>query len=69
MNSSREYSETFTNSAEFGIISQREFFDKDISNEENIDGYYIVKNDDFVYKTAHLEHSHLLSPIKRRKIG
>ena len=30
--------EVFTNSAEYGIISQRDFFDKDIANSENIDG-------------------------------
>ena len=29
--------EVFTNSAEFGIMSQRDFFDKDIANAENID--------------------------------
>lgn len=29
--------EVFTNSAEYGIISQRDFFDKDIANTENID--------------------------------
>ena len=34
--------EVFTNSAEFGIISQRDFFDKDIANAENIDGYYAL---------------------------
>jgi len=67
-NSSREYSETFTNSAEFGIISQREFFDKDISNEENIDGYYIVKNDDFVYNPR-ISTFAPVGPIKRNKLG
>lgn len=41
--------ETFTNSAEHGIISQRDFFDHDISKAEKINGYYIVENDDFVY--------------------
>lgn len=40
--------EVFTNSAEFGIISQRDFFEKDIANAENIDGYYVVESDDFV---------------------
>jgi len=41
--------EVFTNSAEFGIISQRDYFEKDIANNENIDGYYVVEPDDFVY--------------------
>ena len=38
-----------TNSAENGLIRQREFFEKDIANEKNIDGYYIVEREDFVY--------------------
>lgn len=41
--------ETFTNSAEHGIISQREFFDHDVSRAEKINGYYLVKPQDFVY--------------------
>lgn len=48
-NGQLSYSETFTNSAEFGIISQRDFFDHDISNSENIGGYYVVRDNDFVY--------------------
>ena len=38
-NTQNLYSETFTNSAEFGVISQRDFFDHDISNANNIGGY------------------------------
>nr|WP_319472772.1 hypothetical protein [uncultured Sphaerochaeta sp.] len=54
----------------YGIISQREFFDKDISNEENIDGYYIVKNDDFVYNPRISTFARLLRPdLKRNKLG
>jgi type I restriction enzyme S subunit len=67
-NTGRPYSETLTNSAEFGIISQREFFDKDISNEENIDGYYIVRNDDFVYNPR-ISTFAPVGPIKRNKLG
>jgi len=48
-NSARVYSETFTNSAEFGVISQRDYFEKNISNSSNIDGYYVVKPEAFVY--------------------
>lgn len=43
------YCETLTNSAEFGIISQRDYFDKDISNSNNISGYYVVQPNNFVY--------------------
>lgn len=38
-----------TNSATQGIISQRDYFDKQIANDENTDGYYIVENGYFVY--------------------
>ena len=37
------------NSAKNGLIPQRDFFDKDIANSENTTGYYIIKNNDFVY--------------------
>lgn len=38
-----------SNSAKNGLISQRDFFDKDVANKENINGYYIIKTGDFVY--------------------
>ena len=38
-----------TNSAEFGLISQRDFFDKDIAVEGKTDNYTIIKTNDFVY--------------------
>lgn len=60
--------ETFTNSAEFGIISQRDFFDHDISNDENIDGYFIVENDDFVYNPR-ISTIAPVGPINRNKLG
>ena len=48
-NKNTAFTETLTNSAKYGIISQRDFFDKDISNEKNLSGYYVVRPDDFVY--------------------
>ena len=38
-----------TNSAEYGLIPQREFFDKGIAVEGNTDKYYIIEQGDFVY--------------------
>ena len=60
--------ETFTNSAEFGIISQRDFFDHDISNAENIGGYYVVKNEDFVYNPR-ISVTAPVGPVNRNKLG
>lgn len=37
-NTEMEFIEIFTNSAEFGIISQRDFFDHDIAKQDKIDG-------------------------------
>ena len=38
-----------TNSAEFGLIPQRDFFDKSIAVDGNTDGYYVIRTEDFVY--------------------
>ena len=38
-----------TNSAEYGLIPQRDFFDKDIAIKENTSNYTIIQNGDFVY--------------------
>ena len=37
------------NSAKRGLIPQREYFDKDIANSDNTNGYYIIEENDFVY--------------------
>lgn len=60
--------ETFTNSAESGIISQRDFFDHDISNSENIGGYYVVRDQDFVYNPR-ISTSAPVGPVNRNKLG
>lgn len=67
-NKNNIYSETLTNSAEFGIINQRDFFDKDISNEKNLGGYYVVRPDDFVYNPR-ISNLAPVGPIKRNKLG
>jgi len=67
-NIATQYVETFTNSAEFGIISQRDFFDYDVSNADNIDSYYIVEQDSFVYNPR-ISTSAPVGPINRNKLG
>lgn len=62
------YTETFTNSAEFGIISQRDFFDHDVSNVANLHGYYVVKNEDFVYNPR-ISTFAPVGPINRNKLS
>lgn len=67
-NTSRAHRETFTNSAEFGIISQRDYFDHDISNVENLGNYYMVRDDDFVYNPR-ISTTAPVGPINRNKLG
>ena len=38
-----------SNSAKNGLVSQKDYFDKDIANQDNINGYYVINNGDFVY--------------------
>ena len=63
-----QYIETFTNSAEFGIISQRDFFDHDIAMMSSLGGYYIVRSEDFVYNPR-ISTSAPVGPINRNKLG
>ena len=67
-NAGLQYMETFTNSAEFGIISQRDFFDHDIAKMSSLGGYYIVRNEDFVYNPR-ISASAPVGPINRNKLG
>ena len=67
-NAGLQYIETFTNSAEFGIISQRDFFDHDISKIGSLDGYYVVHNEDFVYNPR-ISVTAPVGPINRNKLG
>lgn len=38
-----------TNSAEYGVVDQRDYFDKDIATQGNLENYYVVEKDDYVY--------------------
>ena len=67
-NAELQYIETFTNSAEFGIISQRDFFDHDIAKMSSLGGYYIVRNEDFVYNPR-ISTSAPVGPTNRNKLG
>ena len=48
-NTDGQISNVICNSAKQGLIPQREYFDKDIANSDNTDGYYIIETNDFVY--------------------
>ena len=50
-NSDGMISNVICNSAKQGLIPQREYFDKDIANSDNTNGYYIIESNDFVYNS------------------
>ena len=48
-NSNEEIKNVITNSAEYGLIPQRDFFDKDIAVDGNTSNYDVIEHGDFVY--------------------
>lgn len=62
-NSNNTFENVLTNSAEFGIIPQRDFFDKDIANLKSLNGYYVVQPNDFVYNPR-ISNKAPVGPIK-----
>ncbi len=48
-NTDERITRVLTNSAERGLLNQREYFDKDIATKGSLNRYYIVENGDFVY--------------------
>ena len=48
-NSDGQITNVICNSAKLGLIPQREYFDKDIANSDNTNGYYIIQQNNFVY--------------------
>ena len=67
-NKNNIYNEPLTNSAEMGIISQKDYFDREVVNEENLDGYYVVRDDDFVYNPR-VSVTAPVGPINRNRLG
>ena len=67
-NCDKEFTKTFTNSAEFGVVNQNEYFDRTISNSENIGGYYVVENNDYIYNPR-VSTLAPVGPINRNKLG
>ena len=61
-------SETFTNSAEQGVIGQLDYFDHDITNDANISGYYVVQPDNFVYNPR-ISVTAPCGPINRNRLN
>lgn len=59
--------DVLTNSATQGIVSQRDYFDKDIAVQGNLENYYVVDIDDFIYNPR-ISNSAPVGPLKRNKL-
>tara|TARA_R100000935_G_scaffold58833_1_gene98392 strand:+ start:2819 stop:5038 length:2220 start_codon:yes stop_codon:yes gene_type:complete len=67
-NAGVEHTRVLTNSAVRGVIDQGDYFEKSIANVDNIDGYYIVREGDFVYNPR-ISVSAPVGPINRNDLG
>lgn len=57
-----------TNSAADGVVDQRDYFDKDIANQNNLEGYFIVDNGDYVYNPR-VSNLAPVGPISKNRLG
>jgi len=57
-----------TNSAEHGVVDQRDYFDKDIATAGNLEGYFVVERGDYVYNPRN-SNAAPVGPISRNNIG
>ena len=57
-----------TNSAEFGVMDQRDFFDKDIATQGKLEGYFVVELGDYVYNPR-ISATAPVGPISKNNIA
>jgi type I restriction enzyme S subunit len=57
-----------TNSAEFGVMDQRDFFDKDIATQGKLESYFVVELGSYVYNPR-ISTTAPVGPISKNKIG
>ena len=67
-NSDHHNTRVLTNSAVEGIVDQRDYFDKDIANKNNLTGYFVVEKGDHVYNPR-VSANAPVGPIGRNNIG
>jgi len=67
-NRDEKIARVLTNSAEFGVIDQRDFFDKDIATQGNLDSYFVVELGSYVYNPR-ISATAPVGPISKNKIG
>jgi type I restriction enzyme, S subunit len=57
-----------TNSAEFGVVDQRDYFDKDIATQGKLDGYFVVAPGCYVYNPR-TSLTAPVGPMSKNKVG
>ena len=57
-----------TNSAEHGVVDQRDYFDKDIATQGNLENYFIVDEGDYVYNPR-ISAFAPVGPISKNGVG
>ncbi|SHG87423.1 restriction endonuclease subunit S [Enterobacter asburiae] len=67
-NAEGKITRVLTNSAEYGVVDQRDFFEKDIANQGNLEGYYVVEEGYYVYNPR-VSTTAPVGPISKNKIG
>lgn len=66
-NSDESTTRVLTNSAEHGVVDQRDYFDKDIATQGNLGNYYVVEHGDYVYNPR-VSAAAPVGPISRNNI-
>ena len=67
-NRDEKITRVLTNSAEFGVLDQRDFFDKDIATQGNLESYFVVEQGSYVYNPR-ISVTAPVGPISKNKIG
>lgn len=67
-NSDSEVTRVLTNSAEHGVVDQRDYFEKDIATQGNLDAYFVVERGDYVYNPR-ISSLAPVGPIGKNKVG
>jgi type I restriction enzyme S subunit len=67
-NSDGKLVRVLTNSAEHGVVDQRDYFDKDIATQGNLENYFIVDSGDFVYNPR-ISTFAPVGPISRNRVA
>ena len=67
-NRDEEIARVLTNSAEFGVVDQRDYFDKDIATQGKLESYCVVELGDYVYNPR-ISATAPVGPISKNKVA